>query len=110
LSAIERGAPIPAPAGGDWSRYEMLQVAGAMCFAIRSHGPINSDLARFDNLPTEHREATEQTLTQDVHAASAFCSQLSMLIDDGEYDANFEPRFQACGTDDEVRILKGSKC
>src|SRR5262245_29396430 len=90
LSAIKRGAPIPAPASGDWNRYEMLQVADAMYFAIWCHGPINSDLARLDNLPTEHCAATEETQTQDVQAAIAFCGQLSMLIDDGEYDADFE--------------------
>jgi hypothetical protein len=97
VSAIKRGAAIPAPAGGDWNRYELLQVAGAMYFAIWSHGPVNSDLARIGKLPREHRDDPGETLAQDVHDAIEFCGQLTLMIEDGEYDAQFESRLQACG-------------
>jgi hypothetical protein len=43
LEAIQSGSPIPAPPNG-WTRYEMLQVAGAMYAGLWSHGPVNADL------------------------------------------------------------------
>jgi hypothetical protein len=109
LSAIKRGAAIPAPPSGDWNRHEMLQVAGAMYFAAWSHGPVNSDLARIGKLPTERSEAPEDTVAQDVHDAIEFCGQLTLMIEDGEYDRQFEPRLQACGNGNQTEIVSGRK-
>lgn len=90
LAAIENGEPIPAADHG-WTIYELMQVAGACYFAAMSHGPPTADLERLGQLPLEHREATEETLYQDIHDAIEFNSHLTMQVQDGGYDEHFEP-------------------
>jgi hypothetical protein len=108
LAAIQSGSPIPAPPSG-WTRYEMLQVAGAMYAGLWSHGPVNSDLQTFSSLPFEHREASEETLTQDVHDSIEFSGHLTFHVINSNYDDVFEPHVQVAGARKQVQFVKGRK-
>jgi hypothetical protein len=114
IAAIKRGDAIPAPALG-WNRYEMLHVAGAMHFALFSQGPIRPDMdepdfvERLNKLPLEYREATDETLSEDVRDAIEFYSHLTMMIQGGEYDDKCESRVKAFGKGNDIKFISGAK-
>ena len=108
ISAIKEGSAIPAPKGG-WSRHEMLQVAGAMYAAIWDQGPVKTDLKRFEKVPRTYRDATEETLVQEIHDAIEFFGELSFMIDFKEYDAQCEPHVQVVIDGKDITVLKGRK-
>jgi hypothetical protein len=114
LSAIQTGRAIPEPEYG-WKRFDLLQVAGAIHFALFSQGPVRPDMdlpgfaERLAQQPFEHREATEETLTRDIQDATEFYSQLTMMVQDEQYDDKCEPHVQAYGTGKRVTFIKGAK-
>jgi hypothetical protein len=67
----------------------MLTLAGVCMMGVMTYGPISYQLDKthYDQLPSEHREATEETFEKDLFAAITFCAQLAF---DAEYDAQFE--------------------
>jgi hypothetical protein len=92
LEALSTGKPLTPPDGG-WNIGAKTMLAGVLHFACHSHGPTarmqNREL--WERLPLEHREATEETLSEDLHDAISFNSQLAMMVKDDEYEKNFEP-------------------
>lgn len=91
LDAIRNGKPIPAPDDAGWTQPDMLTLAGVLYAAIFSHGPVTyaaaglpSDL--MNKLPTERREAVQETLGTDIHDGIEFVSGLAFQVMDDEYE------------------------
>jgi hypothetical protein len=87
---------------------EMVALAGACFFALMSHGPILRRMAaQMQNqaLPesqaSEHAEADEEMVFNDLHAAIEFSAHLTMLVHDGGYDQQCEPVVQCLVTQDD---------
>ena len=97
LDALTNGKPIE---GGPWTVYDMLAVAGACFFGVMSHGPALAKDVDWSQIPMEHREAADETLFADIHAAIEYYGHLTMLVADGEYDEKFHPQYRAIITTD----------
>ena len=94
IDCLANQKPI-APPNGAWTADDMLALAGASFFVVMSHGPwLNRDID-MSKLPPEHREAKEETFFEDIHVAIEYYGHLSMLVQDDEYDTQFEPRHRA---------------
>jgi hypothetical protein len=108
---IGEGQDIPAPAGG-WNSDQLLQVAGALFFAAMSHGPSAIDKSIEDRTSGNGDTAT-RTLSDDLHMAIDFYSDLTMMVCGGTYDERFEPELQAVvmreGSERGFKILRGGK-
>jgi hypothetical protein len=89
LDSLQNGLAIQPPDGPGWTVHEMLALAGACYFAAMSHGPPLQK--NTDSLHHEHREMVEEEFYGDLHAAIEFNSQLSMMVKDGDYDAQCGP-------------------
>jgi hypothetical protein len=72
LDCLAQGKDIKAPAGG-WTGNDMLALAGACHFGAMSQGPQSF------------------WFFIDLGAAIEFYSQLTMLVQDEEYDNSFRP-------------------
>ena len=112
VTTIGEGKDIPAPAGG-WNSDQLLQVAGTLFFAAMSHGPPTIDKDRLGDLASENGNVTTRTLSDDLHMAIDFYSDLTMMVCGGTYDSRFEPELQAVvvqeGEDRGFKIIKGGK-
>jgi hypothetical protein len=110
VATIGQGQAIPAPATG-WNSDQLLQAAGALFFAAMSHGPPPKD--RLEDLPSDNGDTTTQSLSQDLHMAVDFYSDLTMMVCGGTYDERFEPHLQAVvirdGAERGFKIIKGGK-
>jgi hypothetical protein len=110
LSILGEGKAIPAPEGG-WNCDQMLQVAGALLFAAMSHGPV--DKGRGQDQSTTNGDTTTQSLSDDLHMAIDFYSDLTMMVCGETYDRRFEPNLTAVvmrdGTDRGFKIIRGGK-
>ena len=91
LTCIKNGKPIEGP----WTLDRMLLVAGALYFGAVSHGPSHLDAAELAELGDEYREATEETLFRDIEAAIRYYGKTTMLVEDNEYDQQFDQRCRA---------------
>jgi len=86
---------------GPWTIDDMVMLAGACFFAVRSHGPWRDRIAKLvggelpRDLHPELEEAVDETLTTDLHGAIEFCAELTMRIVDGEYDDLYKDHLQA---------------
>ena len=93
----------------------MLTLAGVCMMGVMTHGPVRYELDKeqYDQLPSEHREASEQTFEKDLFAAITFCAQLAFAIRDAEYDAQFEQVVKALvyldGDEKVIRAITGVK-
>jgi hypothetical protein len=111
VAQIGEGRDIPAPAGG-WNSDQLLQVAGALFFAAMAHGPpaIDKDIA---NRASGNGDTATRTLSDDLHTAIDFYSDLTMMFCGGTYDERFEPELQAVfvreGTERGFKIIRGGK-
>ena len=110
VATIGQGKAIPAPPTG-WNSDQLLQVAGTLFFAAMSHGPPTKD--RLENLPSGNGDTTTQSLSDDLHMAIDFYSDLTMMVCGGTYDERFEPELLAVvmrdGADRGFKIIKGGK-
>ena len=110
LSIIGEGKDIPAPSGG-WNCDQMLQVAGALFFAAMSHGPIEENQAK--NQPATNGNEFTQSLSDDLHMAIDFYSDLTMMVCGQTYDRRFEPELTAVvmrdGTERGFKVIRGGK-
>jgi hypothetical protein len=112
--ALAHSIDMRCPDGG-WGVYDMLTLAGVCMMGVMTHGPIRYQLdkANYDQLPSEHREASEETFEKDLFAAITFCAQLAFAIRDAEYDAQFEQVVKAFvyidGDEKVVRAITGVK-
>jgi hypothetical protein len=112
--ALAHSLDLRHPDGG-WGVYDMITLAGVCMMGVMSNGPIRYklDKARYDQLPSEHREASEETFEKDLHAAISFCSQLAFAIRHDEYDAQFEQVVKAFvymdGDEKVIRPVTGIK-
>ena len=111
VARIGEGHDIPAPAGG-WNSDQLLQVAGALFFAAMSHGPPEID-PQLENRPSENGNAVTRSLSDDLHMAIDFYSDLTMMVCGGTYDERFEPDLQAVvvreGVERGFKIILGGK-
>ena len=89
--ALAHGMDMRCRDGG-WGVYDMLTLVGVCMMGVMTHGPISYQLdkAHYDQLPSEHREASEETFEKDLFAAISFCAQLVFAIRDEDYDAQFD--------------------
>ena len=112
VATIGEGKAIPAPPGG-WNSDQLLQVAGALFFAAMSHGPPKLDKERFNDLASANGDTATQSLSQDLHMAIDFYSDLTMMVCGETYDERFEPELLAvvmqAGADRGFKIIKGGK-
>ena len=110
LATIGEGRDISAPTGG-WNCDQMLQVAGALLFAAMSHGPVEKNEAR--NPSTTNGDTPTQSLSDDLHMAIDFYSDLTMMVCGETYDRRFEPELTAVvmrdGTERGFKIIRGGK-
>jgi hypothetical protein len=91
LDCLAQGKDIKAPAGG-WTGNDMLALAGACHFGAMSQGPQSFWLKEIPaDLHAEHAEQKEEQFFIDLGAAIEFYSQLTMLVQDEEYDNSFRP-------------------
>ncbi len=111
VERIGEGQDIPAPAGG-WNSDQLLQVAGALFFAAMSHGPPVIDKA-IENRDSGNGDTATRTLSDDLHTAIDFYSDLTMMVCGGTYDERFEPELQAVvvreGPERGFKIVRGGK-
>jgi hypothetical protein len=111
LAMIGQGQDIAAPAAG-WSCDEILQLAGTLLFAAMSHGPPDKDHG-FDNAASTNGDTTTQSLSDDLHMAIDFYSDLTMMVCGGTYDERFQPELLAVvmrdGADRGFKIIRGGK-
>jgi hypothetical protein len=110
LAIIGEGKDIPAPAGG-WNCDQMLQVAGALLFAAMSHGPV--DKSRVDKPSSANGDTSTQSLSDDLHMAIDFYSDLTMMVCGETYDRRFEPELTAVvmrdGNERGFKVISGGK-
>jgi hypothetical protein len=111
VARIGGGHEIPAPAGG-WNSDQLLQVAGALFFAAMSHGPPAIDKS-IENRPSDNGDAATRNLSDDLHIAIDFYSDLTMMVCGGTYDERFEPELRAVvmreGAERGFKIIRGGK-
>jgi hypothetical protein len=110
LAIIGEGNDIPAPAGG-WSCDQMLQVAGALLFAAMSHGPVEKSPLK--DQPATNGSTSTQSLSDDLHMAIDFYSDLTMMVCGETYDQRFEPELTAVvmrdGAERGFKVISGGK-
>jgi hypothetical protein len=96
IGSLARGGDIPAP-HGEWSVFELLSAAGACFSAAMSRGPMRGKISDIElaKVPPEYREARQETLYADLHAAVEFYAYLAKLAQDNEYDEHFEESVSA---------------
>ncbi|HJQ78740.1 MAG TPA: hypothetical protein VJ828_02235 [Lacipirellulaceae bacterium] len=111
VAQIGGGHDIPAPADG-WNSDQLLQVAGALFFAAMSHGPPAIDPS-IENRPSDNGDSATRNLSDDLHMAIDFYSDLTMMVCGGTYDDRFEPEMQAVvvreGMERGFKIIRGGK-
>jgi hypothetical protein len=111
VTRIGEGHDIPAPAGG-WNSDQLLQVAGALFFAAMSHGPPAIDKS-LENRSSDNGDSATRNLSDDLHMAIDFYSDLTMMVCGGTYDDRFEPDLQAVvvreGAERGFKIIRGGK-
>lgn len=111
VERIGEGQDIPAPAGG-WNSDQLLQVAGALFFAAMSHGPPPTDKT-MENRAGGNGDTATRSLSDDLHTAIDFYSDLTMMVCGGTYDERFEPELQAVvvreGSERGFKIIRGGK-
>lgn len=99
LDAIQGGRPIPVPPD-NWTGNRMLTLAGILYTAVWSQGPHSQQVlgpagAKLAQMHPEHREASQEALTQDIKDAIEFVSVLTFKVIDGVYDKHCEPNVKA---------------
>jgi hypothetical protein len=109
LAIIGEGKDIPAPAGG-WNCDQMLQVAGALLFAAMSHGPVDTSKVKQSSA---NGDTSTQSLSDDLHMAIDFYSDLTMMVCGETYDRRFEPELTAVvmrdGNERGFKVISGGK-
>jgi hypothetical protein len=112
LTILGEGKDIPAPAGG-WSCDQMLQVAGALLFAAMSHGPAPVDKQIAAKKSSTNGDTPTQALSDDLHMAIDFYSDLTMMVCGETYDNRFEPELTAVvmrdGSERGFKVIRGGK-
>jgi hypothetical protein len=112
VGQIAAGRDIAAPAGG-WSCDAMLQVAGTLIFAAMSHGRPALESEQIAEMASDNGDTTTQTLSDDLHMAVDFYSDLTMMVCGDTYDERFQPELLAVvmrdGADRGFKILRGGK-
>jgi hypothetical protein len=114
LDALTSNSDMRCPDGA-WGVYDMLTLAGVCMMGVMSHGPIHYQLdkAHYDQLPSEHREASEETFERDLFGAITFCAQLAIAIREKQYDGRFGQVVKALvyidGDEKVVRPIAGIK-
>jgi hypothetical protein len=94
LDCLNNRKPIEAPPAG-WSGQEMLALAGACLFGALSQGPLSWYFKDVRQEHKEHREATWETLQDDLLAGIQWHAEATMRVEDGKYDERFDPTHKA---------------
>ncbi len=99
VACLNNGEPILPPRveklEGEiaWNKSALLELAGALFFAVYNQGPTGRDpeSPRNENLHSEHREMRDTQLWNDIHAAIHFIGmEVVMPVVDGGYDERYE--------------------
>ena len=93
IEALNEGKPIEPPSAAGWTGFDMIALAGACFFVCGSQGPQLHSGQDFDTskLGDEQREATDQTLLNELHASFDWHAARVREVVDGLYDEKFEP-------------------
>ena len=98
LDCVANGKPIEGRLDHD----AMMTLAGVCLLMARSHGNLPHRLREqgagamtLEHLPEQFLRMTDEQFAEDSRAAVEFYAHLAMLVQDGEYDARFEPEFRA---------------
>jgi hypothetical protein len=112
VAMIGSGKDVAAPAGG-WNCDAMLQLAGTLLFAAMSQGRPNMDSEQFAEIASANGDTSTQTLSDDLHMAVDFYSDLTMMVCGESYDERFQPELLAVvmrdGADRGFKIIRGGK-
>jgi hypothetical protein len=112
VAMIGSGNDIAAPAGG-WNCEAMLQLAGTLLFAAMSHGRPAMDSEPFAELASANGTTTTHSLSDDLHMAVDFYSDLTMMVCGDTYDERFQPELLAVvmrdGEERGFKIIRGGK-
>ena len=110
LDCLANGKDIKSPEGG-WSRFEMLNLAGACLFGVKSQGPVTHDGVEWSDIHGERREAIEESFEADIHGAIEFAGLLTQRVRDGEYDQHCDRECKAItwieGDERKIRPVEG---
>jgi hypothetical protein len=96
----------------------MLTLAGMLYAVVFSQGPHAHQLAGITEeqrrkMPEEHREATEETLNQDIHDGIDFISMLTFKVIDGDYHEDHTPVIKGViyreGDEHRLWLIEGTK-
>jgi len=111
LQCLGEGKPIE-PEQTAWTVNEMVGLAGACFFGLLSHGPLlrkaAADMQGKKLEPseaTEHQEADDELVFNDLRGAIEFVGYLTMLVNDQEYDDNYE-KLVRCGVTQEGQVTR----
>lgn len=112
LRCLDEGTTIEAEQANGWTVDEMVGLAGACFFGLLSHGPLlrkaAADMQGRKLEPsetTEHQEADDELVINDIHAAIEFVGHLTTLVQDNEYDNSFE-EIVRCGVTQEGEVSR----
>ena len=83
------------PIEGQWTADEMLALAGACMFVRQTQGPATWMGRTAVDIHPEHKEAANETLEDEIHAAIQWYADRTMDVHDGQYDEHFEPTHKA---------------
>jgi hypothetical protein len=100
IDCLANGELISPRASAGWTKFDMLNLAGALYATIFSQGPVKitkendslglMNIEALKNLPEEHREANEQTLTEDILGAFQWIMDRTFDVIDDDYDERFD--------------------
>jgi hypothetical protein len=106
LDCIRNGKPIqPIDLSKGWTQDDMLAVAGAMLFAVKTHGPALLPPEEKAKLPEEYQEAYEHTFYSEIVSAIEWYGKATMMVNLGQYDEEFEDHHRAILVQKETKRL-----
>ncbi len=110
LDCLKEQKPIESP-DGQWRRYNMLALAGALRAVIFASGPVSHEGVDWTDVHPERKEAIYETFGDDLNAAIEFCSNLTLQVLHDEYPHDPETKAIVWVEDGERRIqqLEGFK-
>ena len=89
LDDLANSRLVSPPEGKEWTRYELIQLAGVVKFALHIFRPAGYEYT-FQDLPPETREALVKGKRSTITAAIELTSQLTGLAHFGEFDRAYE--------------------
>lgn len=101
IHCLDKQQPIEPP-GDKWTADNMLALAGACFCVVTSQGPrwLKAQGVDISQLGEEQKEAVEESVVPELHAAVEWIADRCFDIVDGAYDEAFEADHRAMITVD----------